>query len=174
MKNCLEDLKSLTGAGDGHGGGGTRPFLYLLTGLAIATQAKLVLEIGTGRLLSTRAFLHGLQITDGRIISCDPARRFKQFSHPRFEFINKPSNEVARNWKAPIDILFIDGDHRYDQVVLDYRNFSPFVVRNGLILLHDTSEPRYDGPYKIIREIRGFPKITLGRFPGLTIIQKTK
>lgn len=36
-----------------------------------------------------------------------------------------------------IDLLFIDGDHRYECVKKDYENYSPFVRKGGLIAFHD-------------------------------------
>lgn len=154
--------------------GGVFLFVHLLTGLTIATKAKLILEIGTGWLVSTRAFVHGLNISDGKIISCDSVKRFKEFNHPRFTFINKTSSQLAKTWNKRIDILFIDADHSYNQVKFDYRIFSPFVVKNGLIILHDTNTPLYPGPKKVADEIKGLPKISSEQYPGITIIQKVK
>jgi predicted O-methyltransferase YrrM len=37
----------------------------------------------------------------------------------------------------PIDFLFIDGDHAYNGVRLDYEMYSPLVRRGGLIAFHD-------------------------------------
>jgi len=36
-----------------------------------------------------------------------------------------------------IDVLFIDGDHRYDTVKLDYTNFHPFMRRPSIVAFHD-------------------------------------
>lgn len=167
-------------------------FVHLLTGLTVAKKAKLVLEIGTGWLVSTRAFIYGLNISGGHIVSCDPIRRFKEFDHPRFTFVNKTSSELAKTWNKNIDILFIDGDHGYRQVKSDYENFAPFVVKNGLIIFHDTNTPVYPGPNKVVSEIKELLKnskndytscghhscitviISSDQFPGMTIIQKAK
>ena len=37
----------------------------------------------------------------------------------------------------PIDFLFIDGDHAYSGVKLDYEMYSPLVMGGGLIAFHD-------------------------------------
>ena len=42
---------------------------------------------------------------------------------------------------APLDFLFIDGDHTYDGVRQDYETFSPLVCSGGLIAFHDIAEP---------------------------------
>ncbi len=38
---------------------------------------------------------------------------------------------------TPIDVLFIDGDHRYDGVAADFGQYSPLVRPGGLIAFHD-------------------------------------
>jgi len=148
-----------------------KPFVLLLSGLVIASDAKLVFEIGTGVLNSTKAFLYGLERTGGKLISCDPVKAWKNFAHPQFEFIQKTSNEIAKTWKKRIDILFIDGNHIYRQVLLDYKTFAPFVRKNGLIIFHDTHHSM-EGPKKLSKSIRGIGKLTFAKIPGMTILQK--
>ena len=49
------------------------------------------------------------------------------------------SKEFAKQWKDPIDLLFIDANHDSKAVLTDFRNLAPFVKEHtGLILLHDT------------------------------------
>ncbi|GAI70354.1 unnamed protein product [marine sediment metagenome] len=134
-------------------GGDMKAFACLLAGLVIASDARLVFEIGTGRLVSGRAFLYGLEKTKGTLISCDPAKKFN-FSHPQFQFMQKTSNEIAKTWNRPIDILFIDGNHRYEEVLFDYKTFAPFVKKNGLIIFHDIRHPvkKIQGPKKKVSE----------------------
>ena len=38
---------------------------------------------------------------------------------------------------APIDLLFIDGDHSFSGVSHDYSKFEPFVRQGGYIIFHD-------------------------------------
>lgn len=38
---------------------------------------------------------------------------------------------------APIDFLYIDGDHRYDGVKADFEQYSPLVRPGGLVAFHD-------------------------------------
>ena len=40
--------------------------------------------------------------------------------------------------EEPIDFLFIDGNHSYEQVLADYLMYSPLVKRGGVIAFHDT------------------------------------
>ncbi len=152
-----------------------KPFVLLLSGLVVASDAKLVFEVGTGVLNSTRAFLHGLEKTGGKIISCDPAKLWKDFAHPQFQFIQKTSNEVAKTWQGQIDILFIDGDHGYEQVLFDYRTFAPFVKKDGLIIFHDVRHPplgAFPGPRKVSEEAKETRRLVFEKSPGLTVFQK--
>jgi len=57
----------------------------------------------------------------------------------KVEHYEMPSLEFAKVWKDPIDLLFIDADHRARSVLADFNALSPFVAKgHGLILLHDT------------------------------------
>lgn len=58
---------------------------------------------------------------------------------PNVEKHVMPSAQFVAIWKEPIDILFIDADHRKEAVLADFDVLSPFVREgSGLILLHDT------------------------------------
>jgi len=147
-----------------------KPFVLLLAGLVIAADAQLVFEIGTGVLNSTKAFLYGLEKTGGRIVSCDPVKEWNNFTHPQFEFLQARSNEIASTWNRQIDILFIDGDHRYGQVLFDYKTFAPFVKKNGLIIFHDSQ--LLEGPRKVSEGAKGLRRLTFEKTPGLTVLRK--
>ncbi len=50
-------------------------------------------------------------------------------------------NTVAKSLNGRrIDVLFIDGDHRYEGVKQDFLSYRPFVSEGGLILFHDIVE----------------------------------
>ena len=50
-----------------------------------------------------------------------------------------------------IDWLFIDGDHRYEEVCKDWENYSPLVRKDGLIVLHDILQDETDSEIKVYR-----------------------
>lgn len=55
------------------------------------------------------------------------------------EFYQMSSQEFAKVWKDPIDMLFIDGDHNKETVEHDFFEIGKFVrPGTGLILMHDT------------------------------------
>lgn len=107
-------------------------------------------EIGARR-GGTLAMFSQAAAMDARILSMDIA-----FSAAQAEFnprLGRQSQQVAC-WRADshdpqlpsrvaqwfggqLDFLFIDGDHSYEGVRLDYELFSPLVRSGGLIALHD-------------------------------------
>lgn len=167
------NLDQLVAEGRFIGDGDMKAFACLLAGLVIASDAQLIFEIGTRHLISGRAFLYGLEKTGGILISCDPIKG-SNFSHSQFQFIQKTSNEIAKTWNRQIDILFIDGNHRYEQVLFDYETFAPFVKKNGLIIFHDIRHPirEIQGPKKVSENATETKRLTFEKSPGLTILQK--
>lgn len=72
------------------------------------------------------------------------------------------TDQAAEVWKEfggdPIDFLFIDADHTYEQAKKDFNNWSKFLSPCGIIALHDTYPPSkklntYCTVWKLAREI---------------------
>lgn len=42
-------------------------------------------------------------------------------------------------WYKPIDLLFIDASHKYEDVVEDVKGWTPFLKKNGILLMHDAN-----------------------------------
>ena len=129
---------------------------------------------------------------------------YRKNFYPRF--IKSTSEEAYYNFfvlqDIKIDFLFIDGDHSYDGVKLDFELYINLLSENGVIVLHDTdgnyeeslivSEDakkdhfRFDGPAKFVKELEKNPTynlINLFNFrilptkpssSGITIVNKRK
>jgi predicted O-methyltransferase YrrM len=67
--------------------------------------------------------------------------------------IKKHSLEVAASWDKPIDILFIDGSHEYNDVKADFEAFYPHVKKNGIIAFHDI-KGKWEGVIKYWGEVQ--------------------
>jgi hypothetical protein len=52
--------------------------------------------------------------------------------------IRSTSEEAARDWQRPIDLIFIDGDHSCTGVKRDWELFAPHVRPFGIVVFHDT------------------------------------
>ncbi|MDW8289338.1 MAG: class I SAM-dependent methyltransferase [Armatimonadota bacterium] len=60
------------------------------------------------------------------------------------------SAEAAAGFDQPVELLFIDGDHRYAAVRQDFDLWFPKLLEGGYLLMHDTI--RWDGPRRVARE----------------------
>ncbi len=96
--------------------------------------------------------------------------------------IRSYSDDAARDWKRPIDLIFIDGDHSYEGVKRDWEMFVPHVKPFGVVIFHDTiwdlpsygAETRADmGVPRFVDELRqqGYQVLTIDRDCGLSLVQ---
>jgi MMP 1-O-methyltransferase len=64
------------------------------------------------------------------------------------------SAEVAALWRSPLGMVFIDGGHTEHAATTDFASWAPWVVRAGLLVIHDVFPDPADGgqaPYGIYR-----------------------
>jgi predicted O-methyltransferase YrrM len=54
------------------------------------------------------------------------------------EPIKQKSQGAAKNWNQSIKLLFIDGSHLYDDVMLDLKLWEPWLNIGGIVVMHDT------------------------------------
>lgn len=84
------------------------------------------------------------------------------------------SAEAARGWNKPVRVLWIDGDHRYEPVKLDFMLWEPHLADGGILAMHDTI--RKPGPKRVLWEnvFRSdrFQEITI--FDNITAVRKVK
>lgn len=65
------------------------------------------------------------------------------------------SDVVARHWTTPLGMLFIDGGHSLEAAMTDYDLWSPHLVPDGTLAIHDVfDDPSKGGrpPYEIYRK----------------------
>jgi hypothetical protein len=104
---------------------------------------------------------------------------YRRNFYPRF--IKSTSEEAFYDFfvrqDIKIDFLFIDGDHSYEGVKLDFDLYSTILSEKGIIMLHDTDEKyeesliisedtkkdhhRFDGPSKLVKELQENPEWNL-------------
>jgi predicted O-methyltransferase YrrM len=69
------------------------------------------------------------------------------------------SATVARHWRTPLSLLFIDGGHGTEPAHADYHGWARWVMSGGLLAIHDVFPDAADGgrpPYEIyVRALDG-------------------
>jgi MMP 1-O-methyltransferase len=75
------------------------------------------------------------------------------------------SRSVARHWRTPLSLLFIDGGHTEEAAQADYAGFAPRLQPGGLLLIHDVFPDAADGgqaPLHVYRRALGdgFQQVT--------------
>jgi hypothetical protein len=119
---------------------------------------SVILEIGSFRGRSTACLALGCLGSDKRVYAVDTFNGndvdfserdfFATFksnldSVGLFKYVRpvvSTSGEAAKSWNTPIDMLFIDGSHAFDDVAGDFQGFYPHVKDGGLIAFHDVVE----------------------------------
>ena len=177
---------------------------YLLYGLTRAMKPGVAVEIGSARGKSACFVGRALKENgSGKLFAIDPHTRTDWNDEnsvdtlgemrrnvralkleKQVEIIRDTSENAAKRWMLPIDMLFIDGDHSYEGVKRDWELFSPFVGRFGVVVFHDTLWDLHpDSPYSradmgvpaFVEELRalGYPVTTLEKDYGVSIVQPT-
>jgi predicted O-methyltransferase YrrM len=113
-----------------------------------------ILEIGSFKGKSTLFLASGVkEAGHGSVIAIDPHRctlgefmnNIKKAEVSKYITpIISTSIDAVKDWKMHIGILWIDGGHRYEMVKKDFHLWTPFLVDNGIVALHDTT--RSAGP----------------------------
>jgi predicted O-methyltransferase YrrM len=178
---------------------------YVLYGLARALSPEVCVEIGSARGLS--ACLIGRALKEngkGKLYAIDPHEPTRwndgssveslplmEANLARFgvrqqvEIVRDYSFKVAKTWKRPIDLLFIDGDHSYEGVKADWDAFSPHVSKFGVVVFHDTTwEFHRDSEWyrsdmgvpSFVEELRvsGYQVITIDQHCGISMVQPVR
>jgi predicted O-methyltransferase YrrM len=117
-------------------------------------------------------------------VDINPACR-ASITEPNIEFFCETTEVFINNYKdVNINMVFIDADHNCDAVISDFRGIYPYVVDQGIILLHDTypGSKAYTTPFfcnnayqavDILRtEYKDCEFTTIPVHPGLTICRK--
>ena len=87
------------------------------------------------------------------------------------------SADVARLWRAPLGMLFIDGGHTEAAARWDYEGWAPWVALSGALAIHDVYPDPADGgrpPFLVYQRALASGAFTEVRHEGsLRILERT-
>jgi predicted O-methyltransferase YrrM len=119
----------------------------LLTYACADVEAKNILEIGSADGASTQVLGFAAKANDGHLWAIEPVVRQRikdNIAHCKLEkhvtLINGQCPYVhphEHDIKTPLDVLFIDGNHKTQWVIGDYYYWKMFVRPGGMIIFHD-------------------------------------
>lgn len=78
------------------------------------------------------------------------------------------SATVARYWRTPLALLFIDGGHAEELAQADYSDWAPWVMPGGVLAIHDVFPDPADGgqaPYHVFQRA-----VASGAFTEMTTL----
>lgn len=111
-------------------------------------------------------FMNCTDRLDGKIVFGSMARIYEAFlermsSYDNYHLIKKTSDEAFKEMTdKPVpqcfDVVYIDGDHRYEQVKKDVVNYSILVRQGGFLAGHDYCED-HEGVIRAVNESYGQP-----------------
>jgi len=151
--------------------------------LASIYKPKVYVELGlyTGETISkTQPYFqkgYGIDMNPN-----DSLEQLKKCSN--LEIIYTTTNHFFESFQEGIDMAFIDADHCYESVLVDFENVFKRLNPGGIILLHDTDpesnhlmNPGYCGDsYKIVHYLENHFEINCTTLPlteaGLTIVTR--
>lgn len=90
--------------------------------------------------------------------------------------IVKTSEEAAKNFDEPVELIFIDGAHEYELVKLDFELWFPKVIEGGIMAFHDTAGWKWPGSKKVVEELvyksKNFRNVRL--VDSITVAEKVR
>jgi predicted O-methyltransferase YrrM len=156
-------------------------FLYALAARGPAQGA--IVEIGSNRGKSTILLARAAEIAGREMVhSIDPHRSGTEETFranlARYGLADRVvahvhlSQDFVAAWKAPIRLLFIDGDHSYDGVRSDYVDWGRHVVAGGIIALHDSFS--WEGVRRVVEEsiLPANDVVLIGIVDSITAVRK--
>ena len=127
-----------------------------------------IVEIGCWRGKSSKVLC--LASPDSRVISVDPCEGkytnkpngigsdvkpglFKNMADTKnWEIMIMTSMQASIDWETPIDLLFVDGLHDYDNLMLDISQWVPHIKKGGYVVFHDYWDVAFKGIRKACDE----------------------
>jgi len=117
--------------------------IYLIYGLACASHAEVMVEIGCRWGASTCAMLCAIDILgSGKLFCIDIDKKCRRFfsKHPSRQFVLSSSCDEklpAELGITEIDLLFLDSSHKREQTEIELPIWLSLLSHHGVALIHD-------------------------------------
>lgn len=115
-------------------------------------EGGVIVEIGTALGGTARIFHEATRRRGVRIFSidlCPSVRAAENLKDTDVRLIHQSSASFSRVWgreiSAPIDFLYVDGDHSFLGIQEDFNAWIPFVRPGGTVAFHDYDPPERRG-----------------------------
>lgn len=85
------------------------------------------------------------------------------------------TQQVASWWRAPVDLLFLDGNHTEETAQHDYQAFAPHVATGGLLLVHDVFPDPADGgqaPWHVVQRAEADDFAPVATYGSLRVLRR--
>jgi predicted O-methyltransferase YrrM len=160
----------------------------------VAPGRKVLVELGVFEGVSSR-ILRGAMDRDAELYCVDPfpagrlgfspqesisERELSKVQNGKVQMLRCFSYEALENWSRAIDLLYLDSDHSFEGVCRDFRDWTKFVSRGGLILIHTSRScpakpvPADCGPLRLVAEVVSKdPAFKILRYvDSMTVVEK--
>jgi predicted O-methyltransferase YrrM len=87
------------------------------------------------------------------------------------------STTVARVWRTPLAMLFVDGGHGGGPAHADYEWWAPWVENGGLLVIHDVFPDPADGgrpPYEVYLRARADGFMEVGHLGSMRALRRMR
>lgn len=117
--------------------------------------APIIINIGAGVGTSALTFLEARH--DATVITIDIQKKargeggleneenaLKQadlYQTDRYKQIHGDSKEIGATWNGKVDMVFVDGEHSYENCLGDIKVWLPHIKENGILAVHDYAPP---------------------------------
>jgi predicted O-methyltransferase YrrM len=139
----------------------------------VAAGRKVIVELGVFEGVSSR-ILRAAMDRDAMLYCVDPfpagrlgfspqqsisEREIAKSQNGSVHLLRCFSYHAVKNWTRRIDLLYMDGDHSFEGVSRDFRDWTQFIAKGGLILIHTSRSspnklvPESCGPLRLVGEV---------------------